>query len=71
MLYKKDTPRLTLQIINEDTEEVIATVYNRNWLNIGEFLTDHYISEIMKQKNTQPKKIMVLVTAEYKKQKDG
>ncbi len=68
MKYAKDSPRLSVQIIDAETDDIIATINNRNWTNVGELFTDYYVSEIMKQKNISPENIILLVSAEYKKQ---
>jgi len=65
--YTKDTPRLTVKYINSQTEETIFEVKDRNWMNVGELLSDHYVTEVMRQniKGTVPDKLLVLVVGEY------
>lgn len=67
MKYIKDTPRLTVKYIDGDTEETIFEVKDRNWMNVGELLSNHYVSEVMRQniKNDLPENLLVLVVGEY------
>ena len=68
MIYKKTSPRLTVNFVNADTEEILFTVNDRTWLNVGELLTDGAINSIIKHewKNKQlPKNLMVLVVGEF------
>ena len=68
-MYKKSTPRLTVQFINNDTEPgtLLFEVKDRSWMNVGEILTDVAISNIMtnEYKGDPPEDLMVLVVAEF------
>ena len=70
MSYKKKSPRLKVQFINEDTETVLFEVNDRSWMNVGEILTDAAISSIMVNgyKGDPPDNLMVLVVAEFELQ---
>ena len=68
MKYSKETSRLVVQIIDSETEEVIGTINNKNWSNVGEVFSDYYVTEIMKAKKVSPENIILLVSAEFKKQ---
>lgn len=66
MKYTKDTPRLTVKYIDADTEETVFEIDDRNWMNVGELLSDHHVTEIIKQNITNPpENLMVLVVGEY------
>jgi len=69
--YKKETPRLSVQYVNADTEEVLFEINNRTWMNVGELLTDAYVNKIVERELSgaviePPKNLMVLVVGEYK-----
>ena len=67
MKYIKDTPRLMVKYVNADTEEILFEVKNRNWMNVGELLTDHFVTEVMRQniKGEIPENLLVLIVGEY------
>lgn len=66
MKYIKDTPRLTVKYVDAETEEVLFEVKNRNWMNVGELLSDHYVTEVVKQNLDEvPVNLLVLVVGEY------
>jgi len=68
--YKKITPRLTVQYVNSDTEEVLFEINDRTWMNVGELLTNEYVDRVVKAELNHlnvdlPKNLMVLVVGEY------
>lgn len=67
MKYIKDTPRLKVQYINAVNDDIVFEVNNRNWTNVGELLSDYYVTEVLKQniKENLPENLMILVVAEY------
>ncbi|MFW6219410.1 MAG: hypothetical protein ACOC33_00950 [bacterium] len=67
MKYVKDSPRLKVQYVNTDTDDIIFEVNNRYWMDVGELLSDHYVSEVLKQNvnGDLPENLMVLVVGEY------
>lgn len=66
MKYTKDTPRLTVQYVDADTEEIVFEVNDKNWMNVGELLSDHYVNEVISQNvSKMPENLMVLVVGEY------
>lgn len=70
MKYVKNTPRLTVKFIDSDTDETLAEIQDRTWMNVGEVLTDYYVTEFMKKSelnNIAPENLMILVVAEYTK----
>lgn len=68
--YAKETPKLTVKIIDGETNEVLFEIPNRNPLNVGELFSDVYISEIIKKNNLNPNIIRVLVIGDFYKQKN-
>lgn len=72
MKYTKNTPRLTVKYVNADTEETIFEINDRNWMNVGELLSDYYVNEIVKQNidHELPENLLVLVVGEYTLNKD-
>lgn len=68
MRYIKETPRLNVQFLDSNTEEVVFEVSDRTWMNVGELLSDTYVTEIFNQNNIKkPEKLLVLVVGEYNK----
>jgi hypothetical protein len=67
MKYTKNTARLTVKYIDSDTEETIFKVEDRNWMNVGELLSDHYVTEVLRQnvKGDIPVNLLVIVVGEY------
>lgn len=66
MNYVKETPRLTVQFLNSDTEEVIFQVNDRTWMNVGELLSDGYVTQVLNQNNIEkPENLMVLVVGNF------
>jgi len=67
MRYTKANPRLTVQFVNADTDEILFVVKDRTWLTVGELLNDVAVDSIMKHeyKKKPPENLMVLVAAEY------
>lgn len=66
MKYIKDTPRLTVKYIDADTDNTVFEVKDRNWMNVGELLSDHHVTEIMKQNRIKlPKNLLVIAVGEY------
>lgn len=71
MSYAKDTPRITVKIIDADTEDIILEYNDRTWMNVGEMFQDYYVNELIKndlpKTQKKPKNLMVLAVAEYSK----
>lgn len=68
--YKKTSPRLTVQYVDADTEEILFEVEDRTWMNVGELLSDQYADRIVKQeleskKIKPPQNLMIIVSGEY------
>ena len=50
-LYRNtDGTRIVIKVIDADTNELLFEIRDRNWMNVAEFFTEHYISELMRQK---------------------
>lgn len=68
--YVKENPRIGIQFINSDTEEVLFEINDRNWLNVGEIFPSNTVNSIvqreLKNKKKLPKNIMVIAVSEYK-----
>ena len=70
MKYSKNSPRLTVQYVDADTDDILFEVPNRNWINIVELLTDHYVDEMVKTNAKRkgfdpPEKLLVIVAGEF------
>ena len=66
--YLKQNHRLTVKIINGITNELITEVKNRSWMDVGDFFSDSYVDQILKNTLPEehlPEKILVLVVGEY------
>jgi len=67
--YIKETPRLEIKFIEPETNELLFEVKGRDWMNVGEFFSDHYVTQLVKQtiKDKElPQNVMVLVIGNYK-----
>jgi len=71
MPYSKETPRITVKFIDNQTEVELFEIKDRNWMNIGELFTDHVANSIIegefKGKRLQPDEIMVIAIGIFKK----
>jgi hypothetical protein len=69
MKYKKidNNPRLNVQFLDSDTDEVIFEVKNRTWMNVGELLSEDIVNQVISQniKGEIPENLMVLIVGEY------
>ena len=69
MKYKKETPRITVKIIDDSTEEVILEYKDRTWMNVGELFQSGVLNRIIENDLpdgiTPPKKLMVIAVSEY------
>lgn len=69
-VYTKENPRITVKIYNSNTEELLITITDRNWMNVGEIFPVHTVTalvaeEIKKRKIPAPEKVLVMVAEEY------
>ena len=72
MKYSKKNPRLTVQFVNADNDDILFEVPNRNHTNIGEFLTDYYVDGMIIRNCKRlgiptPPNVLVIVAAEFNK----
>lgn len=65
MKYVKKTPRLTVKYINANTDEILAEIHDKTWMNVGELLSDYHVSEFMKKNNLITDELMIIVVGEY------
>jgi hypothetical protein len=71
MRYVKDTPRIAVKYINEDTEETIYEINDRTWMNLGEVVTDYFVENLFQtelKSKKRPKNLMVLCVTKFKLQ---
>ena len=47
MKYIKESPRITVKIYDSETEELLITITDRNWMNIGEIFPNHNITTLV------------------------
>jgi len=70
--FKKINPKISIEVIDSDSEELLFEITDRNWSNLGEVFNDHYFSMIvnneMKNANEIPENLTIIAVAEYKKQ---
>ena len=70
MKYSKSTPRLTVQFVNADNDVILFEIPNKNWTNVGDFLTNYYVDEMVKNNCKRlgietPPNVLVIVAAEF------
>ena len=70
MNYIKESPRITVKIYDSNTEELLITISNRNWMDVGQVFPDHNVTALIKEefknkKKPIPKKVIVMVAEEY------
>ena len=70
MTYIKDSPRIAVKVYDSETEELLITINDRSWMNIGEIFPQHSVTSLIKEefknkKKPMPKKILVMVAEEY------
>jgi hypothetical protein len=71
MNYTKESPRITVKIYDSNTEELLITISNRNWMDVGQVFPAHNVTALIKEefknkKKPIPKKVIVMVAEEYK-----
>ncbi|NJO64819.1 MAG: hypothetical protein HC836_43815 [Richelia sp. RM2_1_2] len=70
--FMKGSSRLTVKFVQAGTNKILFEIKDRDWMNIGELFTDHYVDQLLKQtyghdaaKLEKIGKVIVLVTGEY------
>ena len=67
---KKVNPKITIEAINSENDELLFEITDRNWSNLGEVFNDHYFGMIAeKELNGEkiPEKITLVAVTEFKK----
>ena len=49
MPYKKNSTRINVQYLDSETDEILFEIKDRNWMNVGELLTDTYSSGLIER----------------------
>ena len=68
LVYMKEQPRLTVKFLDGETKEVLFEVKDRDWMNIGELMTDHHVSALVKRtikEENLPDSVIAMITGEY------
>ena len=70
MKYIKESPRITVKVYNDDTDELLLTITDRNWMNVGEVFPQHnvtalIIDEFKRRKKTPPETIYLVIGEKY------
>lgn len=67
MKYTKKTPRLNVRFFDGETEEYLFGIDNVNWMEVGQYLTDQYVTQIVTNTlgDEAPSKIEVIIDAEF------
>lgn len=68
MAYKKNTTRVNIKFINGITNEIIMEIPNRSVIEIGEVLTDSFISRLMESNKIDVECVRVLIVGDFFKQ---
>lgn len=66
--YVKNTHRLSIKFIDSKTNDLLFEVKNQLWMNVGEFFTDTYVDQIIKQsinENNLPSDVIVLLATNF------
>ena len=68
--YVKESARLTIQVIDSDTEETLFKIENRNFLNVGEMFTERVLNSVIENSNVEVNsdEIMVIAIGVFKKE---
>jgi len=68
--YIKEVPRINVKYVQASTGKVLFEIKDRDWMNVGELFTDHYVTQLMQQtyENDDLKKIgkiIVVAAGDY------
>lgn len=68
--FVKEVPRLNVKFVQASSGKVLFEIKDRDWMNVGELFTDHYVSELMRQTYDEENllkigKIIVVVAGDY------
>jgi hypothetical protein len=67
--YLKNSHRLNLKFIDGDTNELLFEIKNQSWMEIGNFFTDHYVDDVLKNSfsvDKLPENVIVMVAENFK-----
>ncbi|MFW5847311.1 MAG: hypothetical protein ACOCVF_00130 [bacterium] len=68
---KKINPKINIEVIDSKTEELLFTITDRNWSNLGEIFNDHHFSMISGHElkgQVIPDEVTLIAVSEFKKQ---
>lgn len=67
--YEMESARLSIQIVDSNTEETFFTIENRNFLNVGEMFTERVLNSIIETSDVDvdSDEIMVIAVGVFKK----
>ena len=69
--YTKENPRILVKFIDNNTDETLFEIKDRNWMNLGELFTDHVANSLIEQEmknfEVEPDEILVLAVGVFKK----
>jgi len=66
--YMKELPRLTVKFLDGETKKLLFEVKNRDWMDVGDILTDKSVSELVLKtikEEDLPDSVVAMVTGEY------
>jgi hypothetical protein len=66
--YIKETPRITVKFIDNETDETLFEIKDRNIMNVGEIFSDYVANTIIRNelKNKElPKSVLVIAVGEF------
>lgn len=65
--YSKESPRITAQYFNSETDELLFEIKNRSWMDIGELFSDNNLNVIIKNElknKILPENVMLIAIAD-------
>lgn len=67
--YEMESARLSIQIVDSNTEKTFFTIENRNFLNVGEMFTERVLNSIIETSDVDvdSDEIMVIAVGVFKK----
>lgn len=67
---KKYNPKISIEAINSENDELLFEITDRNWSNLGEVFNDHYFTMITEKElkgQNIPKNITLVAVSEFKR----
>lgn len=69
MKYRKENPRITVKIVDSDTDEVILEYKDRTWMNVGELFQSGVLNRVIENdlpdNISPPENLMVIAVSDY------